>query len=449
VTAASKFVGALMIVGLLSAAVAFPQWALPASLAAFVFTWRVSSKSGLIAIRSPALIFAGISVLLLVAYQIAVYVLLGGSGTEEGAFSLPVFLPDRASQAIQATAICVLSMLLGSFFALTTVTRATPPEISIKAASTHYLRFYALLAAVPLLANIVLYVLVFARQTYIDIHVAGFGPLKYVLFSVYLSFGATLLMLLISVSTRLRKAQRYVVAAVLLLWLITYGALYGTRSSLFMLLMLYLYVYSAKLRRSLIALLAIVASLLFLVMALFRQDAFVQPGLPALLSELLGLGGFVDNVAYALNTVAEQGVAYGATYLRVLWDISYSPGDAYSYEFAPQFAEQGGGFGFFYVAELILNFGTTGAAMVCGIAGYLLTRLALSTNPKLYWIVNPAIVATSFPLMRNEFSTSGKSLLYVLLGTGVAYVIARIAQLASHPPVAVSRDPALQSGGAL
>jgi len=413
-----KFACFLTTVIALYATIASPELAIIAALVALLCSYYLAGQVGLLTIRNPLLVFSTITFVVLAAYDIALRLGVGGGALEIGTatFTLPIFLSSRAQDAAAATAICLIAMLLGAWFVMFRATRSTTPGTRLKAVARDLFPIYTLIAVLPLCANFVLYAYTFSDDSYVAIHLAGFGPLKYVLFSIYLSYGAMLLIFLVMISKGLTSRQKLALFLTVGLWGIVYAGLYQTRSNLFILIMLFLYVYWEKLSFTRVVLLVAATVLVFLAIAFFREPVLLDVAVGAAGWQLLGLGSFVDNVAYALNAVDEQGMAYGATYARIFLDTGSSPGLAYVEEFAPDQAALGGGFGFFYVAEAILNFGVLGAGILFFTIGYVLAKSAISRSSFVFWVVNPALVATSFLLVRNEFASAGKSFLYLVLG---------------------------------
>src|SRR5436190_1315908 len=71
VTSTNSLWTALAILTLLVGAIVFPRWAVPFSVVAFILVWRISAVIGVFLVRNSVLVFAAITVLLLIAYESA------------------------------------------------------------------------------------------------------------------------------------------------------------------------------------------------------------------------------------------------------------------------------------------------------------------------------------------------------------------------------------------
>ncbi len=145
------------------------------------------------------------------------------------------------------------------------------------------------------------------------------------------------------------------------------------------------------------------------------EDRLSEVGIAEGTADALTFGPrMADMIPWAYNEVRSQGVTWGTTYILEVVSVKYSPGVRYVQDKAPLYYESGGGYGFFYVAELLLNFGYWGGIAGACFLGIALQAIAL-TKAKLVRATGlPALLGASFALVRNDFMTTLKVPLYIV-----------------------------------
>jgi hypothetical protein len=133
----------------------------------------------------------------------------------------------------------------------------------------------------------------------------------------------------------------------------------------------------------------------------------------------------VDMVPWAYKEVRIHGITLGATYLEGLVCPAKEPSVRYVQDQAPAYAEEGGGFGFFYIAEFLLNFGYLGGLLGACVFGMIFHKISIMQSKLVRSTVLPALLAFSFPLIRNDFLTTLKAPLYLILS---CLILDRIAE---------------------
>jgi hypothetical protein len=132
----------------------------------------------------------------------------------------------------------------------------------------------------------------------------------------------------------------------------------------------------------------------------------------------------VDMVPWAYDDLRSQGTTWGLTSLSELVTTKYSPGNRFAQDKSPLYFESGGGYGFFYIAELLLNFGYWGGLLSVCILGMALQKISMTQSVIVRSTVLPALLGGSFPLMRNDVLSTLKGPIYIIIS---CFILDRLA----------------------
>jgi O-antigen polysaccharide polymerase Wzy len=390
----------------------WPTTGVYAALIAFltfcIVLWNY--RSGLL--TNLVFLFAAVTVFVLLSSSLfnTFFASLGGAGAADFGENESVGL-----WTTQYIALAVESMVLGAcLLKWNRNLDATEDGLRRRVSCTW---IYLLAAFVPLILNVILYYVSLRGQDYVEIHKTALGPEKYVLFLTFATHGAFIR--LFAGWNHLKRIHRLALATAVCLFLYVYVFLLPLRTNLFMFGMYGLYFFGGKVRWY--AKFAIVAAvlLLFSWMAMARassSDALQDMGFGEGTLSALAFGPVMaDMVPWADHQVQSNGAAWGATSLLELVSIEYSPSYRYVEDKFSSYAETGGGYGFFYLAELLLNFSYWGGLVGVCLLGAAFQKLSDAQGPFIRLTVLPALLATSFPLMRNDFMTTLKVPLYIAI----------------------------------
>ncbi|HEV2484088.1 MAG TPA: O-antigen polysaccharide polymerase Wzy [Terracidiphilus sp.] len=333
---------------------------------------------------------------------------------------------DTRLWAIQYVAMAVEAMIVGACF-VRWGHRNTDEPVSIWRSPLRCSWIYLCAAYVPLLLNLVLYNSSLRGLEYVDVQKANLGPEKYILLLVLVTHAA--FMRLLAAWNYLGRNSRLALTAAMGLFLYIYIFLMPLRTNLFIFGMYVFYFFGRLISWRLKAALIAGGIILFSWMALHRSVAWDNlrgMGFAQVTVSSLSFGtGMVDMVPWSNEQVQHQGATWGASYLMGLVSAKYEPSVRYVRDKAPQYAEEGGGFGFFYIAELLLNFGYLGGLAAAGLLGMALQKLSTTPSALVRSTVLPALLAASFPLIRNDFLTTLKEPMYMVIS---CLILDRMAQ---------------------
>jgi len=160
-------------------------------------------------------------------------------------------------------------------------------------------------------------------------------------------------------------------------------------------------------------LLFIILITLFLFISTIRDSNLSYSSLSiTFLNIVIGLGEFADTISFSLEYVEKHGVSPGLSFVNIFTDFKFA--NEYAYIISPEYFEEGGGFGFFYFSELIMNFGTYGAIIGMSGLGFFMTKFLYFKN--VYSIIFSILVFINlFGFIRNDFSSTIKGLIYSFL----------------------------------
>jgi hypothetical protein len=385
-----------------------------AAFCAVLFSYKLPGLPNL------AFVFLCFTLIIILSDSILWNVVLGMANLPSGENN------DTRNWAIQYIAMAIDAMVLGACL-VTSRHHDTRKPSAAWSSRIHCPWIYLTAAFVPLLLNLILYYFSLRGLDYVEIHEAGLGPEKYILFLVLVTHAA--FMRLFGGWPYLGGKSRWTLAAAVCLFLYIYVFLMPLRSNLFIFGMYSFYFLGRQVRwRRKVALLA-GGIVLFSWIAVHRsgtEDALREMGPIQATASALSFGtGMVDMVPWAYDEVESHGRAWGATYLLELAHSENAPSVRYVREQAPMLAETGGGLGFFYVAELLLNFGYLGGLLGACILGMALQKLSTMQAAVVRSTVLPALLGASFLLIRNDFMTTLKVPLYMII---VCFILDRAAR---------------------
>jgi hypothetical protein len=394
----------------LATSAAFPALAACSAVSAFVAfcACLIHSKSS--CLTNLPFLFVGVTLSIILSYSALWSALLGMANLDPGEVN------DSRNWAIQYIAMAITSMIFGACL-VRWRTRDTPKRGSAWGGRLHCPWIYLTAAFAPLLLNLLLYYSSLRGSDYVDLYKAALGPQKYIMFLIFLTHGAFIR--LFDGWNYLQAKHRIGVVVSVSLFLYIYVFLLPMRTYLFIFAMYAIYFFDRQIDwRVKVALLVSIITL-FSWMAASRSgtdDDIRKMGIAQGTVSAMSFGiEMVDMVPWAYDEVQEKGPTWGLTSLSELVTTKYSPGNHYAQEKAPLYFENGGGFGFFYIAELLVNFGYWGGLLSVCLLGMMLQRISMTQRSIVLSTVLPALLGCSFPLMRNDMMSTLKAPLYIIL----------------------------------
>ncbi|MFP5206111.1 MAG: O-antigen polymerase [Acidobacteriota bacterium] len=275
---------------------------------------------------------------------------------------------------------------------------------------------YLTAAFLPLLLSLVLFATRLRGLGYEGIQAVSQGSYKPVILLVLLTHAAFLR--LFGGWASLGRTSRLFFGMAICLFLFIYVFLLSTRTNIFVFGMYLYYFYGWRIRWKTKMAAAAVLLALFSWIANYRSISY--GGLEVTGIEGIAEGASIgpefmlDMVHWAYEGVQEKGPTWGLTSL-VAAVSRQNPADTYVQQKLPSYADAGGGFGFFYVAELVMDFGYVGGLVAAVLLGYALQKVSTMESEMARLTVLPALLGFSFPLLRNVFLMTLKSPLYVVV----------------------------------
>ena len=389
---------------------AWPASAVLSAIIAFVafcavlFIYKLSSFTNL------TFLFLSVTVIIVLSTSILWSALRSIANLSPGENS------DTRDWAIQFVALAIDAMVIGACL----VTQGHSVTCKPERAWSSQVRcpwIYLTAAFVPLLLNLILYYSSLRGLEYVAIYISSLGPQKYILFLVAVTHGAFIR--LFGGWTYLGRKSRLKLFAAVCLFLYVYIFLMPMRANLFMFGMYSLYFLGWRVRWRIKVTLLAGCLILFSWMAIhrgtdddpLREMGFVQAGVSA-----MSFGApMVEMVPWAYSEERHQGISYGATSLLELVTPTEGPAYRYVKDTDPALFENGGGLGFFYIAEFVLDFGYWGGLLAVCILGMVLQQISITRSILVRSTVLPVLLGNSFLLMRNDFVTTLKASLYIIV----------------------------------
>jgi O-antigen polysaccharide polymerase Wzy len=405
----------------LAASAGFPALAACSAVSAFVVFCVCLSHYKSAYLTNLPFLFVGVTLSIILSYSTLWSALLGMVNLDSGEIN------DSRNWAIQYIAMAITSMILGA-----SLVRWRSHDTAKRWSAWHGRLqcpwIYLTAAFVPLLLNLFLYYWSLRGSDYVDLYKAALGPQKYIMFLIFLTHGAFIR--LFDGWNQLQATHKIGVVACVLLFLSIYVFLIPMRTYLFIFAMYVIYFFTRQINwRVKVAILASIIAL-FSWMAANRSgtdDDIRTMGIAKGTASAMSFGiEMVDMVPWAYDEVRSQGPTWGLTSLSELVTTKYSPGNRYAQDKAPLYFESGGGFGFFYIAELLLNFGYWGGLLSVGVLGMMLQRISMTQRTIVLSTVLPALLGCSFPLMRNDMMSTLKAPLYIIISCLILDSVARI-----------------------
>jgi oligosaccharide repeat unit polymerase len=289
---------------------------------------------------------------------------------------------------------------------------------------------YLAAAFVPLLLNLALYELRFRGLGYEAYQAASQGSYKRILLLVILTHAAFLRLL--GGWANLDRRSRVLFGIAICLFLYMYAFLFSTRTNLFVFGVYLYYFYGWRISWKVKTLAVVLILISFGWIANYRSSSYEgikDVGVAGILEAItIGPEFMLDMVQWAYQDVQAKGPTWGATSL-IAAVTPKNPADAYVQEKLPSYADQGGGYGFFYVAEFVMDFGYVGGLFGALFLGMILQKISVMENEMTRLTVLPALLGASFPLLRNVFLMALKAPLYVIL---FCIVLDRLALYVHH-----------------
>jgi hypothetical protein len=387
----------------------WPASSVPSALIAFVAFYRVLLRYKLPSLTNLAFVFLCFTLLIIISNSILWSVLLTIAHLDASEAN------DTRNWAMQYIGMAIDAMVLGACIVKLRHWDTRKPEPVLRNVAL-YPSIYLTAAFVPLLLNVILYYFSLRGQGYIAIYVAVQGPSKYVIFLIVITHAA--FMRLFGGWRSLGRNSRLTLVAAVCLFLYIYVFLMPMRANLFIFGMYSFYFLGKGIRWPLKAALLTGSIVLFSWIAIHRgsaDDALNEMGFVEATVSAMSFGNLmVDMVPWAYDEVRSHGTTWGLTSLSELVTTKYSPGNRFAQDKAPLYFENGGGYGFFYIAEFLLNFGYWGGLLSVCILGMALQKISITESVMVRLTVLPALLGGAFSLMRNDVLSTLKGPIYII-----------------------------------
>jgi hypothetical protein len=397
----------------------WPASSVPSALIAFVAFCLVLLSYKLPSLTNLTFVFLCFTLLIIISNSILWSVLLTFAHLDTSEAN------DTRNWAMQYIGMAIDAMVLGACLVKLRHCNTRKPEPVLRNVVL-YPSIYLTAAFIPLFLNVILYYFSLRGLGYIAIYVAVLGPSKYIIFLIVITHAA--FMRLFGGWTYLGRNSRLTLAAAVCLFFYIYVFLMPMRVNLFIFGMYSFYFLGRGIRWRLKVALLAGGIVLFSWIAIHRgstDDTLNEMGFAEATVSAMSFGTLmVDMVPWAYDEVRSQGTTWGLTSLSELVTTKYSPGNRFAQDKSPLYFESGGGYGFFYIAELLLNFGYWGGLLSVCILGMALQKISMTQSVIVRSTVLPALLGGSFPLMRNDVLSTLKGPIYIIIS---CFILDRLA----------------------
>jgi len=269
----------------------------------------------------------------------------------------------------------------------------------------------------PLILNLFVYFFVFRQLEYVEVHTLARGPIGFLLKTIYLTYGA---IILIATGGYDQEKAYKLVKKLAVGYLIAYGVLFQVRSPILFVLLIFVYFYGRRFPIGALMLFALSAIFTFAAIGLIRDPFAMENGAAiGVFSSVLGLGEFTDTLRFALEETNSKAPMWGGGILGSFLGTSEPVANVYARMIAPEYFEEGGGFGFFLLADFVFNFGRAGAGLAIFVVGYWMAKLHGSGKGAWTYVFLPVLFGNLFALARNDFGSTFRGIVYVMLAVAV------------------------------
>jgi len=366
----------------------------------------IYKKYGVLKIRNTSLFYSLITYVILVGYFLSfkfeeitqIYILNNSQNAENNIYLLSLGL---------------ITMFTGSIFALEKKNNLELQRKVFFNLFKHNIDNYLLaITFIILFLFYVDYFLFFKNLSYAELHTSvgsnivskGVNALGYFLIIIYIILSAKF--------EELSKKKFFIFS--LFVYVFYYAFLINVRSPILSVILIFGYFNYKKDFFSIGSMLLFIISItFFLFISMLRDPNFSYVSLSTIfLNIIIGLGEFEDTISFALKYVAKHGISPGISFVNIFTHLKFA--NEYAYMISPEYFEKGGGFGFFYFSELIINFGIYGAIIGMGVLGFFMTKFLYFKN--VYSTIFSILVFINlFGFIRNDFSSTVKGLIYSFL----------------------------------
>lgn len=327
---------------------------------------------------------------------------------------------ESRSFVIKSGTMLLYSLMLGSFMALSVRFPYWSLQIRENCSSPRQIRVLFIIAWIPLLLNSVIYFIGYAGRGYVEVH-AGGGLLQFMLKSIYLSFGAVLL---ICASAGPEEKIKFRLGLLSIGYIFVYGLFFKLRSPLIFYLLLIFFFFGGRLSFRYFFLIFSIGLVFLLGVALLRDATLVDADDPLKAFNMLAnLGDFADTLNFAREYLHTHGPLLGQSILGGIFGYGDSLGNEYARDVSVEYFDSGGGFGFFMFSEIAINFGFYGGMFILGLLGFFLIWLHRYRDRKLIVIFMAVTFASVLALVRNDIGSTFRGVLYTLVAAGFVQIV--------------------------
>lgn len=278
-----------------------------------------------------------------------------------------------------------------------------------------------LFAWAPLVVAFFCYFVFFYGKDYVAVHSNVPILANVLLKTIYFSYPAAYF-IASSCSFSEDKRERQVLM-LLAGHIIVFSFFYMLRSPavFFSLMVLFFIGHKMKFKTAVIA--AIIAPLALTAIALVRDPTLQDSGLEqSILKLVVTFGDFVDALRFSREYVSANGHGWGLNMLGSFFGFSEPVANLYAKSINEDYFESGGGFGFFILADVFVNFGLILGVVFSIVFGYLLSKLAKANYGTAAGYISCVLFASALSLTRNDFGSTLRGVFYCL----IAFLIVRM-----------------------
>lgn len=287
-----------------------------------------------------------------------------------------------------------------------------------------------LLALLPLLINMLIYFFVMRGGAYVEYHLQSAGMLGKLMKSVYLTYGAVIYLSFWGYN----RVKAYKASLVIwVLFIIVYGLMYKARLHLLMFTLLFLYLYKDLIGWKKLLL----GGWLFLFSLVYAEvsrhgSIWESQVLYSLVETILKLGVFPEHLRFVIYNYGADVISFGQHAVGTFLGVSEPLADIYTKTYAMDYYNRGGGYGNFFLAEMLTSFGWLGAPLALFVFGFICTWFSRPCGQSYLAIIGPILFMHSFTLFRNDLGIGFRSILYVFVGVFLIMLIVSFLKVLSR-----------------
>ena len=279
-----------------------------------------------------------------------------------------------------------------------------------------------ILAWIPIVINLILYLFFFSGREYVFVHVSGAGFLGKLMNTKFLTFGAILLLSINDVfCKRYYRSVFFLFCGIV----VVFGLFMNVRSTVLISFMLLIYYYKNKIGNLRLSLSAFAMFFLFVLIGYIRDPSFSN-FLNTIYNSFFSIGEFPEVLRFVMDDFGSNNFKFGGHIFGTFFGFSEPIANIYTKHVSIEYFYEGGGFGSYIIAEFLFSFGWYGAILAFFIFGIFISRIMFPFKWKPLNALNPMVFAFSFPLLRNDFGVTARAILYSIISMILLSYISRL-----------------------